>query len=100
MSTPREMKSRSPGVELIYNKCLHITMASTSVYSIRIDSRVRKMIDEIPDRNLSEEIRSLIEGAVRRKRKEQLLAQARERQHILPAGIPAAQMIREDRDAR
>jgi hypothetical protein len=75
-------------------------MASTSVYSIRIDSRVRKMIDEIPDRNLPEEIRSLIEGAVRRKRKEQLLAQARERQHILPAGIPAAQMIREDRDVR
>jgi hypothetical protein len=76
-------------------------MASTSVYSIRIDSRVRKMIDEIPDRNLPEEIRSLIERAVRRKRKEQLLAQARERQqHILPDSIPAAQAIREDRDAR
>ena len=75
-------------------------MSSTSVYSIRIDSRVRKMIDEIPDRSLQEEIRSLVEGAVRRKRKEQLLALARERQHILPAGIPAAQIIREDRDAR
>lgn len=75
-------------------------MRSTSVYSIRIDSRVRKMIDEIPDRSLPEEIRSLIEGAVRRKRKEQLLEQARERQHILPAGIPAARMIREDRDVR
>jgi hypothetical protein len=85
---------------LIYNKCIHITMGSTSVYSIRIDSRVRKMIDEIPDRNLQAEIRSLIEAAVRRKRKEQLLAQARERQHILPAGIPAAQVIREDRDVR
>jgi hypothetical protein len=85
---------------LIYNKCIHITMSSTSVYSIRIDSRVRKMIDEIPDRSLQAEIRSLIEGAVRRKRKEQLLALARERQHILPAGNPAAQMIREDRDAQ
>ena len=41
------------------------------------------MIDEIPDQNLPEEIRTLIERAVRRKRKEQLLAQARERQHIL-----------------
>ena len=85
---------------MIYNKCIHITMSSTSVYSIRIDSRVRKMIDEIPDRSLQAEIRSLIEGAVRRKRKEQLLALARERQHILPAGTPAAQMIREDRDVR
>jgi hypothetical protein len=94
------VKSRSSAAELIYNKCIHITVPSTSVYSIRIDSRVRKMIDEIPDRNLSEEIRSLIEGAVRKKRKEQLLQQARERQHILPAGTPAAQQIREDRDVR
>jgi len=75
-------------------------MSSTSVYSIRIDTRVRKMIDEMPDRNLSEEIRSLIEQAVKRKRKEQLLAQAQERQHRLSGGMPAAQSVREDRDAR
>ena len=75
-------------------------MSSTSVYSIRIDSRVKKMIEEIPDRNLQEEIRTLIEQAVKRKRKEQLLAQARERQQVLPSGMPAAQAVREDRDAR
>jgi hypothetical protein len=75
-------------------------MSSTSVYSIRIDARVKKMIEEIPDRNLSEEIRTLIEQAVKRKRKEQLLVQARERQQVLPSGIPAAQAVREDRDAR
>ena len=75
-------------------------MSSTSVYSIRIDSRVKKMIEEIPDRNLQEEIRTLIEQAVKRKRKEQLLAQARERQQVLPRGKPAAQAVREDRDAR
>ena len=75
-------------------------MSSTSVYSIRIDTRVRKMIDEIPDRNLHEEIRTLIERAVRQKRKEQLLAQARERQSAVPGSMPAAQAIREDRDAR
>ena len=75
-------------------------MSSTSVYSIRIDSRVKKMIEEIPDRNLQEEIRTLIEQAVKRKRKEQLLAQARERQQVLPRGMPAAQAVREDRDAR
>jgi len=75
-------------------------MSSTSVYSIRIDARVKKMIEEIPDRNLQEEIRTLIEQAVKRKRKEQLLAQARERQQVLPSGMPAAQAVREDRDAR
>jgi hypothetical protein len=88
------------GENIIYIKCIHFIMSSTSVYSIRIDTRVRKMIDEIPDRTLQEEIRSLIEQAVKRKRKEQLLAQARERQHRLPGGIPAAQSVREDRDAR
>ena len=75
-------------------------MSSTSVYSIRIETRVKKMIDEMPDQNLSEEIRTLIEQAVKRKRKEQLLAQARERQHIMKSGMPAVQAIREDRDAR
>ena len=75
-------------------------MSSTSVYSIRIDTRVKKMIEEIPDRNLQEEIRTLIEQAVKRKRKEQLLVQARERQKVLPRGKPAAQAVREDRDAR
>jgi len=75
-------------------------MSSTSVYSIRIDTRVKKMIDEIPDRNLQEEIRTLIEQAVKRKRKEQLLVQARERQQVLPRGMPAAPAVREDRDAR
>lgn len=75
-------------------------MSSTSVYSIRIDTRVKKMIEEIPDRNLQEEIRTLIEQAVKRKRKEHLLAQARERQQVLPCGMPAAQAVREDRDAR
>jgi hypothetical protein len=75
-------------------------MSSTSVYSIRIDTRVKKMIEEIPDRNLQEEIRTLIEQAVKRKRKEQLLVQARERQQVLPRGKPAAQAVREDRDAR
>ena len=75
-------------------------MSSTSVYSVRIDSRVRKMIEEMPDQNWQEEIRSLIEQSVKMKRKEQLLAKARENQHGLIAGVPAAQVIREDRDAR
>ena len=74
------------------------------VYNIRIQypdrSPVRKMIEEMPDRNWQAEIRSLIEQSVKMKRKEQLLSKARENQQRLPAGVPAAQAIREDRDAR
>ena len=75
-------------------------MSTTSVYSIRIDSRVRKMIEEMPDQDWQAEIRSLIEQSVKMKRKEQLLSKARENQHTLIAGVPAVQVIREDRDAR
>ena len=57
-------------------------------------------MDEMPDQNLQEEIRTLIEQIVRRKRKELLLAKAREHQDLLISGIPAAQAVREDRDER
>jgi len=46
---------------------------ATSVYRIRIDSWVRKMIDELPEKECQEEIRSLIENIVRMKRRQQLL---------------------------
>jgi hypothetical protein len=75
-------------------------MSSTSVYSIRIDTRVRKMIEEMPDQNWQEEIRTIIEQSVKKKRKDYLLSRARENQHMLITGMPAAQAIREDRDAR
>ena len=75
-------------------------MSSTSVYCIRIDTRVRKMIEEMSDQNWQKEIRILIEQSVKKKRKEYLLSPARENQHTLITGIPAAQAIREDRDAR
>ena len=75
-------------------------MSTTSVYSVRIDTRVRKMIEEMPDQNWQEDIRILIEQSVKKKRKEYLLSRARENQHMLITGMPAAQAIREDRDAR
>ena len=75
-------------------------MSSTSVYSVRIDTRVRKMIEEMPDLNWQEEIRTLIEQSVKMKRKYYLLSRARENQDLLLTGISAAQEIREDRDAR
>ncbi len=75
-------------------------MSSTSVYSIRVDTRVRKMIEEMPDLNFQTEIRSLIEQLVKTKRKDYLLSKARENQHLRITGITAEQAIREDRDAR
>jgi hypothetical protein len=49
---------------------------ATSVYRIRIDSRVWKMIDELPGKECQEEIRSLIENTARMKRRQQLLDNA------------------------
>jgi len=75
-------------------------MSSTSVYSIRIDTRIRKLIEEMPDQNWQAEIRTLVEQSVKKKRKEYLLSRARRNQHKLISGMPSAQAIREDRDAR
>lgn len=75
-------------------------MASTSVYSVRIDTRVKKMIEEMPDQDLQDEIRTLIEHSVKKKRKDYLLSHARENMDTLIAGMPAVQAVREDRDAR
>jgi hypothetical protein len=86
--------------DIIYNKCKQNIMGSTSVYSIRIDTRVRKMIEEMPELNCQQEIRALIEQSIKTKRKDYLLSKARENQHTLIPGMTAEQAIREDRDAR
>lgn len=84
----------------IYKISIQYNMSSTSVYSIRIDSRVRKMIEEMPDQNWAEEIRTLIEQSVKKKRKEYLLSLARDNQNKQITGMSAVQAIRDDRDAR
>ena len=58
------------------------------------------MIEEMPDQNWQEEIRTLIEQSVKKKRKDYLLSRARENLDMQITGMPAAQAIREDRDAR
>jgi len=74
---------------------------STNVYSIRLDDRVRHMMDEMSDVNWQTEIRQAVEEIVREKKKHRFLAVARElRQKMKPIDISAAEMIREDRDAR
>ena len=73
---------------------------ATSVYSIRIDSRIRKMMDELPGSECKTEIRALIEDMVRKKLQEQLLARALEWQDTRGSGRSAAGIIREARNAR
>ena len=75
-------------------------MSTKSVYSVRIDSRVRKMMEEMGDLDWQEKIRRLIEESVRKERKSEILARAKQAQCDQPAGPPAADAIRVNRDAR
>jgi hypothetical protein len=78
-----------------------LLMANKSVYSIRLREDVRRMMDELADVNWQEEIRQTVERMVREKKKQQFLEQSREmRKRMKPIPVGAAQMIREDRDAR
>lgn len=59
------------------------------------------MMDEMPDVNWQSEIRAMVEDLVRAKKKQRFLAEARKlRLRMKPIGVSAAEMIREDRDAR
>ncbi len=73
---------------------------STNVYSIRIDGRIRRMMDEMSDVNWQVEIRQSVERIVREKKKQRLLTEAKELwTNQSPNKIGAAEMVREDRDA-
>lgn len=73
----------------------------TAVYSIHLDDATRKAMEEMSDINLPVEIRQMVEDLVGEKKKQRYLANARElRQKMKPIGVSAAEMIREDRDAR
>jgi len=74
---------------------------STNVYSIRIDDRIRRMMDEMNDVNWQAEIRQSVERMGREKKKQKLLEEAKELwKDQIPNKVGAAEMIREDRDAR
>jgi len=75
-------------------------MSAKSVYSIRIHSEIKKIIQETPDINWQEEIRVAVEGMVREKQKLRLFAQAKKLHKKMKNCGSAAEMIREDRDAR
>ena len=76
-------------------------MTTTSVYTIRIPSQVRQMMDEMREINWQSEIRQAVEDLVRERRRERLLSEAGEvRKATKNIGISASELIREDRDAR
>ena len=81
---------------IVYNGTM-----STAVYSIRLEDSTRQMMDEMTDINWQSEIRAMVEDLVREKKKQRFLAEARKlRQKMKTIGVSAADMIREDRDAR
>lgn len=57
-------------------------------------------MEEMGDLDWQEKIRRLIEESVRKERKGEILARAKQAQCDQPAGSPAADAIRENRDAR
>ena len=76
-------------------------MSTSSVYTIRIPTEVRQIMDEMKDVNWQSDIRQVIEELVREKKRQTLLAEARElRKETKNLGISASELIRVDRDAR
>lgn len=64
-------------------------------------SKPRRMMDDLSDVNWQEEIRFAVEKMVKEKKKQKILAEARElRRTMKSVPVSAAEMIREERDAR
>ncbi|MBK5191488.1 MAG: hypothetical protein JJE19_08350 [Methanosarcinales archaeon] len=75
-------------------------MSTKTVYSIRVPVELRKMMAEMKEVNWQDEIRRIVEELVKNKSKERLLAEAKEMRKDMKAEVSAAELIREDRDAR
>jgi len=75
-------------------------MSTKTVYSIRVPVKLRKMMKEMKEVNWQEVIRTMVEELVKDKSKERLLAEAKEIRKDMKAEVSAAELIREDRDAR
>nr|QNO57200.1 hypothetical protein LOCNCDEO_00011 [Methanosarcinales archaeon ANME-1 ERB7] len=83
-----------------YYRSKHSVMSTKTVYSIRVPVELRKTMEELKEINWQEEIRQLVEELVKNKSKERLLAEAKEIRKDMKADVSAAELIREDRDAR
>jgi len=73
---------------------------ATSVYSIRLEKEIRRMMEEMDDINWQTELKQIVEKTIKESKKQRLLARAQERWNDqVPNDKGAAEMIREDRDA-
>ena len=94
------MEKRDLVDKIICILCKH-SIVSTSVYSIRLESEVRRMMDEMSEVDWQAEIRRTVETMVRERKKRMLLDRAEARwKDQVECAEGAAAMIREDRDAR
>ena len=75
-------------------------MSTKSVYSIRIPVKFRKMMEEMDDINWQEEVREHTIKLIQEKSKERLLKEAENLRKQMKMDEKAANLIREDRDAR
>jgi len=57
-------------------------------------------MEEMKEINWQEEIRRVVEELVRNKKREKLLAEAKEIRKEMKISVSSAELIREDRDAR
>ncbi|MBU7047863.1 MAG: hypothetical protein HXS54_15610 [Theionarchaea archaeon] len=74
-------------------------MSAKTIYSIRIPNNIHDIMKEMEDIDWQEEIRIVVEEFVRKKRRERLLNEAKELKKDMKS-ISAAELTREDRDAR
>lgn len=76
----------------------------TTVFSVRIDRRLRELMEEFPEVDWGEEVRSFLESRVRELLRTRLLREADEIREKLRREVgvlkPSAGLIRKDREGR
>lgn len=75
-------------------------MSTKTVYSIRIPTKFRRIMDEMEDVNWQEEIREVTLKLIKEKNKKRLLKESEEIRKVMKVGVDSAELIREDRNAR
>ena len=66
----------------------------------RLENEIRQMMEEMDDINWQAEIKQIVEKTIRERKKQRILARAKERwKDQIPNERGAVEMIREDRDA-
>lgn len=78
-----------------------ILYMATHVFSIRVAEEIHRTMEDMKDVNWNADIKKLVEEFVREKKRERLLKESDAiRSRTRKIGVSAANLIREDRDAR